>query len=232
MRESKLEHVKKTERVTLKHLRSKKEYDLSTYVSARVVLKEFFSRFFLVLNWFLVGEINLHISLAQVSLLSESSRSQIDLNERESVFQSTNHERTSSGYSFERIKTGFRDEKSALNSFGIRRRERGLKRSAGKNSEYFERVFIPVNAFRAQNERPKRRKSILSRRVLRRRADVSSNSGRVFRSFAIHFIHTRTSGEVWSVPNSTSENRAGVFHRNSAQYHQCDELKTHFKIGD
>ena len=121
MRESKLEHVKKTERVTLKHLRSKKEYDLSTYVSAQVVLKEFFSRFFLVLNWFLVGEINLHISLAHL-LLPESSRSQIDLNERESVFQSTNHERTSSGYSFERIKTGFRDEKSALNSFGIRRR--------------------------------------------------------------------------------------------------------------
>ena len=67
MRESKLEHVKKTERVTLKHLRSKKEYDLSTRVSAQVVLKEFFSRFFFVLNWFLVGEINLHISLAQVS---------------------------------------------------------------------------------------------------------------------------------------------------------------------
>jgi len=114
MRESKLEHVKKTERVTLKHLRSKKEYDSSTRVSARVVLKEFFSRFFL----FSIGsrwEINLHISLA-VSLLSESSRSQIDLNERESVFQSTNHERASSGYSFERIKTGFRDEKSALNS--------------------------------------------------------------------------------------------------------------------
>jgi hypothetical protein len=64
--------------------------------------------------------------LSQVSLLSESSRSQIDLNERESVFQSTNHERVSSGYSFERIKTGFRDEKSALNSFGIRRRERGI----------------------------------------------------------------------------------------------------------
>ena len=75
-----------------------------------------FLAFFLFSNWFLVGEINLHISLAQVSLLSESSRSQIDLNERESVFQSTNHERASSGYSFERIKTGFRDEKSALNS--------------------------------------------------------------------------------------------------------------------
>ena len=84
-------------------------------MSAQVVLKEFFSRFFLVLNWFLVGEINLHISLAHL-LLPESSRSQIDLNERESVFQSTNHERASSGYSFERIKTGFRDEKSALNS--------------------------------------------------------------------------------------------------------------------
>ena len=80
MRESKLEHVKKTERVTLKHLRSKKEYDLSTRVSAQVVLKEFFSlAFSFVLNWFLVGEINLHISLAQVSLLPESSRSQIDL---------------------------------------------------------------------------------------------------------------------------------------------------------
>ena len=76
----------------------------------------FLAFFFVLLNWFLVGEINLHISLAQVSLLSESSRSQIDLNERESVFQSTKYERASSGYSFERIKTGFRDEKSALNS--------------------------------------------------------------------------------------------------------------------
>ena len=122
MRESKLEHVKKTERVTLKHLRSKKEYDLSTRVSAQVVLKEFFSRFFfgsqLVSRW---GDKSSYLS-RKVSLLSESSRSQIDLNERESVFQSTNHERASSGYSFERIKTGFRDEKSALNSFGIRRR--------------------------------------------------------------------------------------------------------------
>lgn len=69
MRESKLEHVKKTERVTLKHLRSKKEYDLSTHASAQVVLKEFFSRFFFVLNWFLVGEINLHISLASLFTL-------------------------------------------------------------------------------------------------------------------------------------------------------------------
>lgn len=63
-----------------------------------------------------VGYKTSFISLSQVSLLSKSSRSQIDLNERESVFQSTNHERASSGYSFERIKTGFRDEKSALNS--------------------------------------------------------------------------------------------------------------------
>ena len=71
--------------------------------------------FFFVLNWFQLDIKQLLISLA-VSLLSKSSRSQIDLNERESVFQSTNHERASSGYSFERIKTGFRDEKSALNS--------------------------------------------------------------------------------------------------------------------
>jgi len=104
-----------------------------------------FSHFF-VLNSFSLDIKQLFISLA-VSLLSLSSRSQIDLKERESVFQSTNTERLSSGYSFERIKTGFRDEKSALNSFGIRRRERGLKRSAGKNSEYFERVFIPLNRF-------------------------------------------------------------------------------------
>ena len=139
----------------------------------------------------------LHNSLASLFTL-KSSRSQIDLNERESVFQSTNHERASSGYSFERIKTGFRDEKSALNPpSNLRERSKEI---GGKESEYFERVFIPVNAFRAQNEHPKRRKSILSRHVLRRRADVSSNSGRVFRSFAIHFIHTRRSGEVWCLP--------------------------------
>ena len=82
------------------------------------MLKSYSSLFslFFVLNWFRL-DIKQHSSyLSQVSLLSESSCSQIDLNERESVFQSTNHERASSGYSFERIKTGFRDEKSALNS--------------------------------------------------------------------------------------------------------------------
>ena len=164
-------------------------------------------------------DIKQRLTSLAVSLLSESSRSQIDLKERESVFQSTNAERVSSGYSFERIKTGFRDEKSALNSFGIRRRrerERSKEIGGKEFTRLRERVFIPLNAFRTYNEHPKRRKNVLSRHFLRTCADVSSNSRRVFRSFAIHFIYTPRSGEVWCLPNSTSENRAGVFHRNNS----------------
>ena len=113
--------------------------------------------FFFVLNWFQLDIKQLLISLA-VSLLSKSSRSQIDLNERESVFQSTNTERASSGYSFARIKTGFRDEKSALNSFGIRRRRERSKEIGGKEFGILRAGLYPFKRVSHTKWAPKTKK--------------------------------------------------------------------------